>query len=398
VKRAPESDRELIAALEWARSSTDALFDLVRPDSFHERPIPERHRIIFYLGHLEAFDWNAVGRGPLDAPAFNAEFDKLFAFGIDPDSSGLPLDKPSDWPGIDEVRAYNTRIRKTLDRRWSEVPEELIHVAIEHRQMHAETFAYMLHQLPYERKLGRWPAPRANGAEVDASAVEIPGGKTTLGLEKGEVFGWDNEFQRHQVEVASFAVGKYKVTNGQYLSFVKAGAAPPQFWVSRPEGWFYRGMFQELPLPLDWPVYVTYEQASAYAAWAGKRLLTEAEYQRAAFGDGGRASPNLDPARDNFDFHEWDPVPVTSSQPNRFGAVQLVGNGWEWTSSVFEPFPGFEPFPFYPGYSANFFDGRHYVMKGASPRTAAKLARPTFRNWFRGSYPYAYTTFRVAEN
>ena len=130
----------------------------------------------------------------------------------------------------------------------------------------------------------------------------------------------------------------------------------------------------------------------------GKRLPTEAEYQRAAFGSGDGTGFSLDPARDNFDFREWDPVSVTSSRENKFGVVQLVGNGWEWTSSVFQPFPGFEPFPFYPGYSANFFDGQHYVMKGASQRTAAKLVRPSFRNWFRNSYPYAYATFRVVEN
>jgi len=145
-------------------------------------------------------------------------------------------------------------------------------------------------------------------------------------------------------------------------------------------------------------VYVSRDQAAAYAAWAGKRLPTEAEYQRAAFGSGDESELSLEPVRDNFDFHEWDPVPVSSSRENKFGVVQLVGNGWEWTSTVFQPFPGFEPFPFYPGYSANFFDGQHHVMKGASQRTAAKLVRPSFRNWFRSSYPYAYATFRVAEN
>jgi iron(II)-dependent oxidoreductase len=389
-----KSNSELVAALESARSSTDALFSLVRPDSFYERPIPERHRIVFYLGHLEAFDWNLICRGPLDVPSFHAGFDKLFAFGIDPDSGGLPQDKPADWPDLKEINAYNSRVRSTLDGRLSEVPQELLHVVIEHRLMHAETLAYMLHNLPFERKIGPHASPHGSARQVEASMMNIPGGEAVLGLRKGDEFGWDNEYLRHSVDVAPFAVGKYKVTNGQYLEFVNAGAAPPPFWVSRSGRWFYRGMFSEIPLPLDWPVYVSRDQAVACAAWAGKRLPTEAEYQRAAFGSG----LSLDPARDNFDFHRWDPVPVNSSRENQFGVVQPVGNGWEWTSTVFEPFPGFEPFPFYPGYSANFFDGKHYVMKGASPRTAAKLARPSFRNWFRSSYPYVYATFRVAEN
>jgi formylglycine-generating enzyme required for sulfatase activity len=76
----------------------------------------------------------------------------------------------------------------------------------------------------------------------------------------------------------------------------------------------------------------------------------------------------------------------------------MRGNGWEWTSTVFGPFPGFEPFPFYRNYSAPFFDGQHYVLKGASQRTAARFLRPSFRNWFRPGYPYVYATFRLAES
>jgi gamma-glutamyl hercynylcysteine S-oxide synthase len=94
-------------------------------------------------------------------------------------------------------------------------------------------------------------------------------------------------------------------------------------------------------------------------------------------------------------FRRWDPVPVTADDDGAGGVAQLSGNGWEWTSTVFAPFPGFEPFPFYRNYSEPFFDGRHYVMKGASPRTAACFLRPSFRNWFRASYPYVYGTFRT---
>ena len=398
LTKSNKSNSELAGALQSARSCTDALFSRVRPDSLYERPIAERHRIVFYLGHLEAFDWNLICRGPLDVPSFQAKFDGLFAFGIDPDSSGLPQDKPADWPSLGEINAYNSRVRTTLDGVLEEAPRELLHVAIEHRLMHAETFAYMLHHLPYDRKTGLRAAPHGNGRRVQPSMVEILSGKAVLGLQKGEGFGWDNEYQRHSIDVPPFAIGKYKVTNGEYLAFVESGAAAPPFWVSRSGRWFYRGMFEEIPLPLDWPVYVSHDQAAAYATWAGKRLPAEAEYQLAAFGSGDDTGLSLDPARDNFDFHEWDPVAVNASRENKFGVVQLVGNGWEWTSTVFQPFPGFEPFPFYPGYSANFFDGQHYVMKGASQRTAAKLVRPSFRNWFRRSYPYVYAAFRVAES
>ena len=142
---------DLARALTTAREQTDELFRLVRPDSLYERPIPERHRIIFYVGHLEAFDWNLIGRYQLDRRSFQPEFDRLFAFGIDPPPGQLPADRPADWPALSEVERYNQRTRDEIDEVLDEVPEQLLNVAIEHRLMHAETFAYILHNLPYER-------------------------------------------------------------------------------------------------------------------------------------------------------------------------------------------------------------------------------------------------------
>ncbi len=108
----------------------------------------------------------------------------------------------------------------------------------------------------------------------------------------------------------------------------------------------------------------------------------------------GEAAP--EGARGNFDFAQFDPVPV-GSRPDgasAWGVEDLAGNGWEWTSTVFDGFPGFKAVPSYPEYSADFFVKQHYVMKGASPVTAAELIRRGFRNWFRPNYPYVYATFR----
>src|ERR1700687_673314 len=101
----------------------------------------------------------------------------------------------------------------------------------------------------------------------------------------------------------------------------------------------------------------------------------------------------------NFDFHRWDPTPVNAFPEGQsaFGIDDILGNGWEWTSTVFAPFPGFEPFPFYRGYSADFFDGKHFVMKGGSARTAACMLRRSFRNWFQSHYQYAYAGFRCVQ-
>ena len=99
-----EVRHSLLARLSDARRRSDDLFDVVRPDSIYERPIPERHRIIFYVGHLEAFDWNLLHEHAFGLQSFHTEFDRLFAFGIDPVGGGLPTDRPSDWPSIDAVR------------------------------------------------------------------------------------------------------------------------------------------------------------------------------------------------------------------------------------------------------------------------------------------------------
>jgi gamma-glutamyl hercynylcysteine S-oxide synthase len=436
-----ELRHELLERLAAARAHTDQLFDRVRPDSLYERPIPERHRIVFYIGHLEAFDWNLLRDRVLGLHALHPEFDRLFAFGIDPVGGGLPTDQPQDWPSISDVRDYVARTRKTLDDRLaarlsdiSSLAEQefplslLLQVAIEHRLMHAETLAYMLHQLPLDRKVRPQLRPELVTRAVTPSVVEIPAGGVTLGLRRNaESFGWDNEFEEHTVDVPAFAIDKFEVTNAEYLAFLAAGGyenrdlwdkeswawktehnvTHPGFWRRRGDAWYVRTMFDEVPLPMDWPVYVSHAEANAYTRWAGKSLPTEAEWQRAAYGtpDGsehpypwGTDAPG--PRRGNFDFQRWDPTPVGAFPEGNsaFGVADLVGNGWEWTSTPFGPFQGFEAFPFYRGYSADFFDNKHFVMKGGSARTAACMLRRSFRNWFQPHYPHVYAGFRCVSH
>jgi formylglycine-generating enzyme required for sulfatase activity len=400
--------RNFLGELESARAATDQLFALLAPDALYERPVPERHRLIFYLGHLEAFDWNLICRTTLDVPSFQPDFDRLFAFGIDPEPGKQTGDRPSDWPSVGEVARYNSRTRETIDPLLENVSTQIAQVAIEHRLMHAETLAYLFHNLSHEKKERQHQKAFGMGRETSATwtpMIDISAGKATLGRQRDQ-FGWDNEFDEHSVDVPAFRVSKYKVTNSDYLAFVRAGASPPHFWSRAGDEWLYRGMFETIPLPLDWPVYVTYEQANAYAAWIGKTLPTEAQFNRAAYANDsseheypwGDALPTV--CTPVFDFARWDPIPVTATPEtdSAHGVSQLVGNGWEWTSTPFAPFPGFEPFPFYPGYSSHFFDGAHYIVKGASQRTARRFLRRSFRNWFRTSYPYIYAAFRLVEN
>lgn len=423
-----------------ARLQTDTLFGLVRDDAFYDRPIAERHRIIFYLGHLEAFDWNLLAQRAFGLRSFHAAFDQLFAFGIDPVGGGLPMDTPSDWPARPEVERYRNRVREQLDvaiERALERPDEghphliqMLHVAIEHRLMHAETCAYMLHRLPLEKKISSpgkvaWKTPQAKSRLTD-----IPAGRATLGMlnSSAQEFGWDNEFAPHDVYVSAFAIDSHNVTNHDFLRFLQAGGyqdrslwSPeawawrtreniehPLFWRRDGNLWVYRAMFGEIRPPLEWPVYVSHAEATAYANWLGRKLPTEAQFHRAAYGTPngeaertypwGEEQPNEH--HGNFDFRSWDPSPVGShpAGASAFGVHDLVGNGWEWTRTEFAPFPGFTTMPFYPGYSANFFDGQHYVAKGGSPRTAACMLRRSFRNWFQPHYPYVYATFRCVED
>ncbi len=437
VQRESASDQLLLGRLLEARRHSDALFGIVRPGSIYERPIPERHRIIFYLGHLEAFDWNLLHENVFGLKSFHTEFDRLFAFGIDPVGGGLPSDRPSDWPSLETVQDYVGKIRGSLDEKLSAANlesealvrdgfpiETLLNVAIEHRLMHVETLAYMLHQLPAAHKVRQLENPTRGTSPIKHRMIEVPAGEATLGLRREDgIFGWDNEFEAYTASVAGFEIDRYMVTNRQFLEFVNAGGyatrslwtdgdwnwiqasgiSHPVFWLRHGDGWFYRTMFDEIALPPDLPVYVSQAEASAYARWAGKSLPTEEQWHRAAYGspDGieteypwGRYAP--DPSLGNFDLVHWDAAPVNAHPQGKsaFGVEGMLGNGWEWTSTVFRPFPGFQPFPFYPGYSANFFDGKHFVMKGGSMRTAACMLRPSFRNWFQGQYQYVYAGFR----
>ncbi len=447
---------ELLGHLSDARRRSDALFNLLRDgDGFanplYARPIPERHRIIFYVGHLEAFDWNLLSRLAPGVKSAHPELDRLFAFGIDPVGGGLPTDLPSAWPSIDAVRDYVNRVRNTLDENLANLSLDedspardgfplstLLNVAVEHRLMHVETLAYMFHQLPRDMKQRpevSYPDSPIPLTPAVTQMLAIPTGAATMGLAREARdfdFGWDNEFEAHTVDVPAFEIDPYKVTNGQFLEFIADGGYQTQaLWTSNNNNddwnwktanaishplfckkaahetsgpaWFWQAMFDEVPLPLDWPVYVSHAEAAAYARWAGKSLPTEAEWHRAAYstldGDArpfpwGNEPPNAQLG--NFDFHRWDPVPVKSfpQAQSAFGVHDLLGNGWEWTSTVFAPFPGFEPFPFYRGYSADFFDGKHFVMKGGSSRTAACMLRSSFRNWFQAHYQYVYAGFR----
>jgi gamma-glutamyl hercynylcysteine S-oxide synthase len=432
------------ALADWYRRNRERsrhLFDIVRPEAYYARPISLRHPIVFYEGHLPAFSLNTLVKKALGHPGVDERLERLFARGIDPeDEASASRSQRAEWPSRDEVRRFADDCDALVLEALATAPIEqpghpLLHEAqavyaiLEHEAMHQETLLYMWHQLRHEDK--RAPA----GARSDASGttpppakVAVPAGRATLGARPGEIpFGWDNEFPGAVVDVPAFEIDVHDVTNEQFMEFVDAGGygrpewwtpsafawvraegiGHPRFWARRDGAWKWRGMFDEIDLPPAWPVYVSQAEAAAYARWKEARLPTEAEYHRAAFAEpSGRERPHPwgdappDLSRGLFDFASWNPVAVGRHPAGQsaWGVQDLVGNGWEWTSTEFAPFDGFLPMASYPEYSADFFDGQHLVMKGASPATAAALVRRSFRNWFRPTYPYVYATFRCVRS
>jgi iron(II)-dependent oxidoreductase len=431
-------------AVEWYRANrrrTAGIFDLLEPSAYFDRPIALRNPIAFYDGHLPAFSVNTLVKKGLGEPGIDPELEVLFERGIDPeDASAVPGVAPRGWPSREEIQAYG----RSADRLVIEALETkdvtrednpvlarglAAYTILEHEEMHQETLLYMWHRLPYAKKRAPRgaPVPIVGGEPPERRRVRVPAGRATLGAQREKVpFGWDNEFQELTIDVPEFEIDVLDVTNRDFLEFVRAGGyeredlwseegwrwrsendvRQPAFWESRGEDRAWRGMFADVPLPPAWPVFVSHSEASAYARWRDSRLMTEAEFHRAAYGTPSGAERPFpwgeeppDPSRANFDFARWEPVPVGShpAGASAWGVQDLLGNGWEWTSTVFGPLPGFEPMASYPVYSTDFFDGKHWVMKGGSFATTKSLLRRSVRNWFRGNYPYVYATFRTVK-
>ena len=444
--RSAVSDHRALALrpdLERAWARTDALFELLSPEALAARPIGLRQPFIFYLGHLPAFAWNQVCRGLLGRASFDPAFDDIFARGIDPmEGDGLQSATAEAWPPASRVLAYRDRIRDLLRAASLELEERaetdgdvlvqqgrILDVVLEHELMHHETLLYMVQQLPPALKVRppNLPAPEGGGAPPPRT-VAVPAGRVRVGEDFDAVpFGWDNEFGRADARVDAFAMDATPVRNREFLEFVEAGGydrrehwrdedwawrerhrmAHPHMWRRSTQGWTQQTLFDAVPLDDagDWPVYVSWAEAHAYASWRGARLPSEAEWLWAAYGSprgGLRSHPwGEDPPtahRGNFGLRHWSPTPVGRFRQgaSAWGVLDLVGNGWEWTATPFGPLPGFTPYiRTYPGYSTDFFDGRHYVLRGASWATDERLVRRGFRNWFQPHYPYVFAKFRT---
>ena len=314
VQNPPRVDRQLL--IDWYqrnRERSRLLFDLIDPAAYFSRPIALRNPIVFYEGHLPAFSVIALLKRGLGLPGVDARMERLFERGIDPDSVELAVPRTgaeTAWPSRDEVLAFGRRADEAIVEALGQAVFDLnggehramrrgeaIFTALEHEAMHQETLLYMWHRLPHEQK--RAPASLHYERAVEPttrSTVRIASGVATLGARAGIPFGWDNEFDEHRVEVGAFEIDAHSVTNAEFLEFMDdggyrkrelwsdpgwqwrehEGVTHPAFWVRDGSRWDWRGMFENIALPSEWPVYVSGEEAAAFARWRERRLPTEA--------------------------------------------------------------------------------------------------------------------------
>lgn len=333
----------------------------------------------------------------------------------------LPLLPPA------QARGFLTEVRSRVLDRLHEA-EELFPFAmvVQHEQQHDETML-ATHQLRAGPPvLAGEPLPTGVVAPPRAEVL-VPAGPFTMGT-SSEPWALDNERPAHTVDVPAFVIDTVPVTNGRYAEFIEAGGYRDQRWWS-PEGWrhvreagleapqfwqrdgdqFWRRRFGVLePVGPDEPVvHVCFHEAQAYAAWAGKRLPTETEWEKAARWDpaSGRSrrypwgDDDPRPEHANLGQRHLGPAPVGAypAGASPLGVHQLIGDVWEWTSSGWYPYPGFEMFP-YPEYSQVFFGGDYRVLRGGSFGTAPAAVRATFRNWDHPIRRQIFSGFRCARD
>jgi ergothioneine biosynthesis protein EgtB len=303
-------------------------------------------------------------------------------------------------------------------------------LTIRHEDMHAEALVYMRETLAYPppHELDDVASPAIGGLGGD---VEVPGGMWWLGATNSEGFIFDNEKWAHAVELRPFRIARAPVTNREFAAFVEAGgyrarefwsdagwawrdrqrAERPVYWLPKTEGvWTWRRYDRTEVLPADAPVVlVSWHEAEAWCRWAKRRLPSEAEWEAAAIGEPnadndrladvkrvwpwGNVIPTRQHANLDFAFDAPRDVGACSDGDSAFGCRQMVGNIWEWTASDFLPFPGFTADP-YKDYSQPWF-GTRKVLRGGCWATSARIARPTYRNFFPADRNDIFAGFRT---
>jgi iron(II)-dependent oxidoreductase len=432
--RAAETTRaELRELLTAVRERTLLLLRPVTPDDAERQHDPLMSPIVWDLGHIAAFESLWLLDNLRGAIRF-AEMPGVYNPFEHPRRERGTLELPSR----DVVLRAMERTRKMVIEQLEELdvgpsaPPLLrdgyvYRMVAQHESQHQETILQTL-----QLKLGApYAAPRAieppsaRATPDRGEMARFPGGGVTIGTTDRRA-AYDNERPRHVVQLPPFWIDVTPVTNGAYARFVEAGgyddqrfwsadgwrwrceagARSPKHWERTDSGWRTRTMDRERALDAARPVcHVCYFEAEAFARFAGKRLPTEIEWEAAATWDPGagraRAFPWGDDApttaHANVDQLAFDtaPVGVYASNVSPIGCYGMIGDVWEWTSSDFAGYPGYESFP-YPEYSEVFFGSEYKVLRGGSWATSPHVARTTFRNWDYPIRRQIFSGFRCA--
>ena len=433
----PEAKRaEILEYFHATFTLDEKLYETLKEDAtFYLRADRLRHPLIFYFGHTATFFVNKLVIAGVLPKRINPRFESLFAVGVD-EMSWDDLDATHyDWPTRAEVKKYRDQVRELMDGLIRSLPLTLpiawedpfwaILMGIEHERIHLETSSVLIRQLPIDqvRRLDFWEICRDWAEPPENVLLPVPGAKVLLGKEAGNpLYGWDNEYGRHEAEVRGFAASKYLVSNREFLGFVEDGgyrepewwteegwnwksfkeAEHPLFWVPRANGWGLRTMLEVIDLPWNWPVEVNYLEAKAFCNWlaakSGKpiRLPTEDEWNRLRELAAVPNQPEWERAPGNINLEGW----CSSCPVDRFAFGEfydLIGNVWQWSETPIYPFHGFSVHPWYDDFSTPTFDGRHNLMMGGSwistGNEATREARYAFRRHF-----FQHAGFRYLES
>jgi iron(II)-dependent oxidoreductase len=337
----------------------------------------------------------AGGREPLDG-----ELGRLY------DAIENPRATRNELPILrgDQLRSYMSGVReRTLEVleavELEDTGDELLRggflyeMLLAHEHQHNETMLQLLQMVDGYEPVEAWAPEEATPPADGPAMVAVGGGAFEIGAAAAG-FAYDNERPRHEVELAPFRIDRTPVTNGRFAQFIDESCGePPLYWEREGDGaWITTVFGRREPVDPELPViHVDARQADEFARWAGKRLPSEAEWEAAAQGS--------DPAHANLDQLGFGcaPAGAYADGASDAGAVQMLGDVWEWTSSEFGGYPGFEPFP-YPEYSQEFFGDGHRVLRGGSWATARDVIRTSFRNWDHPVRRQIFAGFRCAED